>query len=60
MYEDDYYDDAFTTNSENGVVSRTVDTSYKNGIPENRMKYSASTRNGDQLGVQADIEGVGY
>ena len=60
IYEDDYYDDAFTTKTENGVVSRTVDTSYKNGIPENRMKYSASTRNGDQLGVQADIEGVGY
>ena len=51
VYEDDYFDDAFTVNAEG---TRIVDNDYENGIPQNRMVYGVT---GNQ---QNDVEGVGY
>ena len=55
VYEDDYFDDAFTVGEDkDGNTIRTVDTSYKNGVPQNRMAYGVDN------GVQRNVEGVGY
>jgi len=57
IYEDDYYDDAFTVDDKG---NRTADKDYENGIPQDRMAYGITGTRAAGNAQQNNVEGVGY
>ena len=57
IYEDDYYDDAFTVDDKG---NRTADKDYENGIPQDRMVYGITGTRAAGNAQQNNVEGVGY